>query len=62
MEVRLKIGLAAVLAVVLGAVAVLFTLTTARAAIPPWEPDHSLTDEGNLTFYDASGNVITGGN
>lgn len=33
---------------------------TAFAAAPPWEPDPSSI--GSLTFYDAAGNQITGGN
>ncbi|HLI56714.1 MAG TPA: Ig-like domain-containing protein, partial [Actinomycetota bacterium] len=52
-------------ALVAGALASGLLLATAGAAFaypaPPWEPDHSLSDEGNLTFYDASGNIINSG-
>ncbi|HLI56010.1 MAG TPA: putative Ig domain-containing protein [Actinomycetota bacterium] len=57
-----RLGAALVLVSLLSSLLVWALVLPAPAAIPPWEPDHSLTDEGNLTFYDASGNVITGGN
>ena len=49
---------AAALAVAAGLLA--GTGGAALAAAPPWEPDPSSI--GGLTFYDAAGNQITGGN
>ena len=48
----------AVLAVAVGLL--VGTGSAALAAAPPWEPDPSSI--GGLTFYDAAGNQITGGN
>ena len=39
---------------------VLSATSSAAATAPPWEPDASSV--GGLVFYDASGNIITGGN
>ena len=37
-----------------------FASSAAAAATPPWEPDGN--SEGNIVFYNATGNIITGGN
>jgi hypothetical protein len=36
-----------------------FASSAAAAATPPWEPDGN--SEGNIVFYNAAGNIITGG-
>jgi hypothetical protein len=59
MRVQLKSPLAAAITAVVLA-GILSFAQLAHAATPPYEPDGNA--RGTLTFYDASGNVITGGN
>jgi hypothetical protein len=61
MKLRVRSALAGATALAAAAVGVFIWSGTANAAVTPgWEPD---TDaRGSLTFYDAQGNVITGGN
>jgi hypothetical protein len=47
-------------AVVAGSLLVAGVNTAAATSTPPWEPD-TVGSVGSLTFYDASGNVVTGG-
>jgi hypothetical protein len=55
----LKRGIVACTATVVAATALIAGADAASAATPPYEPDSSAV--GTLTFYDASGNVVTNG-
>ena len=55
----LKRGIVACTATVVAATALIVGADAASAATPPYEPDSSAV--GTLTFYDASGNVVTNG-
>jgi hypothetical protein len=59
MKVRLKSAVVGVAALTLAGAGLAATATSAFAAGPPWEPDPQAI--GRVVFYDASGNVITGG-
>ena len=60
MTIRPKSVLAGTTVLAVAAGLLLGTSGAAFAAAPPWEPDPSSI--GGLTFYDAAGNQITGGN
>jgi hypothetical protein len=58
---RSTIGAAVIIAIVAGLIVT--TIGPAFAAAPPWEPDpNAAAPYGRIVFYDAGGNVLTGGN
>jgi hypothetical protein len=58
LSLRSVVAGASALAITGGALAAT-AISASAATPPPWEPDGNAL--GNLTFYDASGNVVTGG-
>jgi hypothetical protein len=60
LSLRPVIAGASVLAITGGVLAA--SVGTAFAATPPWQPESASQSLGTLTFYDASGNVVTSGN
>lgn len=59
MKLRLKSALAGAAALAIAGGGLVVTAGTAYAAAPAWEPDPNA--RGAVVFYDAAGNVLTGG-
>ena len=43
-------------------ISAVFASSAGASTVPPWEPIGNPPEAGGLTFYNASGQVITGGN
>lgn len=61
MRIKLRSAASGAIALGLASALVLGAAAAASAATPPYEPD-TVNQYGQLVFYDASGNLVTGGN